>query len=409
MRMRCFMFAAIVILWNLQAITPACAAATLTVGPDKAFGTIAAAVRAAHPGDIIKVWPLAGDQPYRGVHILMRTPRITIVAATPGRYVAINGGGFNYNGRGPIPRAIFQFDPTSSGCTLEGFELYNAHNDSFNGAGVRINAADNITIRRCYIHNNDMGIMSNGIYARRTGAHQLITGCHITRNGTSRQPGYNHNLYLGGTSAVVRGCDISHSLTGHNLKSRCHMTWVEYCYIHDSANRELDLVDARGDTDVPHSDAVILGCIIQKSPHCPGNHQVIHFGRDGHAGHDGTLYIVQSTIETPYPTAAVLLSTRNVNVKFINDKIRTTAHRAVLVAAIHGADAQSISGKGNDISPAYNPQAGFLNSPPLPWSQITLPWARAGLRPRPLMQYRGAGKLVKRLKEGSGAGRPPTR
>ena len=403
MRLRCFMFAAVVVLWTLQALTPACTAATLTVGPAKEFSNIAAAMHAAHPGDTIKVWPLADDQPYRQVHILVRKPRIAIVAATTNHYVAINGGGFNYSGRGPIPRAIFQFDPSSSGCELEGFELYNAHNNSFNGAGVRINAANNVAIRRCYIHNNDMGIMSNGSYARRTGAHQLITGCRITRNGTDRQPGYNHNLYLGGTSAVVRDCDISHSLTGHNLKSRCHITWVEYCYIHDSANRELDLVDAHGDTDVPHSDAVILGCIIQKSPHCPGNHQVIHFGRDGHAGHDGTLYIVQSTIETPYPTAAVLLSTRGVNVQFINNKISTTAHRAVLVAAAHGANARRVSGKGNDISAAYNPQAGLLNSPPMPWSQIKLPWARAGLQPQPLMQYRGVGKLHVRVGGGCGA------
>ena len=78
----------------------------------------------------------------------------------------------------------------------------------------------------------------------------------IEKNGDLKEPGQNHNLYLGGTSVTVRGCEIASSLTGHNLKSRAHQNWIEYNFIHDSANRELDLVDGEGNTDAPNSAAM---------------------------------------------------------------------------------------------------------------------------------------------------------
>ena len=143
-----------------------------------------------------------------------------------------------------MPRAIFQFNPEATGCRLEGFELSGAHNESHNGAGVRINQADHVTIHDCSIHDNDMGIMSNGNGSLASAVDQRIEHCAIHHNGDLARPGYNHNLYLGGTSVTLRFCEVAHSLTGHNVKSRAHYTRVEYCFVHDSANREFDLVDA---------------------------------------------------------------------------------------------------------------------------------------------------------------------
>ena len=284
----------------MVSLSSAISANVLPVGPGHRWSSIAAAVRAADPGDIIKVWPLPQHRAYRRVAVLVNKPQLTIESAMPGKRVLINGTGFNYSGRGPIPRAIFQFDPSARGCTLKGFTLTGAHNRSANGAGVRINAANHVSILDCHIFGNDMGIMSNGSFSRRTGAFQLINNCHIANNGSLQHAGYNHNLYLGGTSVVISKCDIARSLTGHNIKSRAHITWVEYCMIHGAANREIDLVDARGDTDQPHSDAVVLGCIIIKRRSMSGNHEVVNFGSDGGSNHTGTLYFVHNTIVTPH-------------------------------------------------------------------------------------------------------------
>ena len=379
-------------------------AAVLQVGPGRQFHSIAQAVRAARPGDIVKVWPLPDGRAYRRVAVLMQKPRITLESAIPGQYVKINGQGFDYSGREPLPRAIFQFDPTASGCTLRGFDLAGAHNNSSNGAGVRINAANHIVIRNCYIHGNDMGIMSNGELARHSGSQQVIESCLITKNGTFRQAGYNHNLYLGGTSALIRGCEISDSLTGHNLKSRAHITWVEYCYIHGSANRELDLVDDRGNTDQPHSDAVVLGCIIIKKKNMSGNRQVMNFGSDGGANHTGTLYLVHNTICTPYYTGALVLSAPGAKLVMVDNRIINPSHQAVLVDCINGGLGHNVKGTGNWISPAYGTLTRRFGGPMIPWRSIKLPWHRMHLPVQPLLRFAGIGHLIRYRQPQPGAG-----
>ena len=125
-----------------------------------------------------------------------------------------------------------------------------------------------------------MGVMSNGDGTPNAAADQRIEYCEIHHNGDPAEPGQNHNLYLGGTSVTLSFCEIHSSLTGHNVKSRAHQIRVQYCFIHDSANRELDLVDS-DDTARPESHALLLGNIIVKSPQCAGNRSVIHFGQDG--------------------------------------------------------------------------------------------------------------------------------
>ena len=234
--------------------------ATIEVGPGKTFARIEDANEKAKPGDVILVYPLEGGVPYKGTTVYVRQKGITFRGVTddPTGRVKISGEGFDYSGRGSTPRAIFQFNRGADNCVLEGFELSGAHNESQNGAGVRINQANNVMIRSCNIHHNDMGIMSNGDGTPDTGRNQRIEYCAIHHNGSFDHPGFNHNLYLGGTSVTLSYCDIHSSLTGHNVKSRAHFTRVEYCYVHDSANREFDLVDS-ADTARPNSHAVAHG------------------------------------------------------------------------------------------------------------------------------------------------------
>lgn len=277
-------------------------AATLDVGTSRSFSRIEEALAKARPGDVIIVYP--GD--YQKTSLLIKTPKLTLKAAA--EKITLDGEGFNYSGKGSIPRAIIQFEPSANDCTLEGFVLLNASNESFNGAGVRINQANNITVRNCVIQKNEMGIMSNGSVKGNTATNQLIEGCLISDNGTQKQAGYNHNLYLGGTSVTVRKCEIARSVTGHNVKSRAHLTRVEQCNVHDSANREFDLVDGAGNTDVLNSDAILVENKIVKSPACTGNRNVIHFGKDGDARHDGTLYLIRNQIVSPYVSPIIDVS-----------------------------------------------------------------------------------------------------
>jgi hypothetical protein len=323
-------------------------AATLEVGDGKAFQQIEKAVATAKPGDEIVVYPKQDGSAYRQPVLLIRTPNLTIRAVDPQKPVELDGSGFLYSGRGSVPRAIVQFDPEASGCVLDGFQLVNARNESYNGAGVRINQANDVTIRNCEIRNNDMGIMSNGEASKQTAARQLIEKCKITDNGTTKDPGQNHNLYLGGTSVTVRECEIARSVTGHNYKSRAHLNFIIKNSIHDSNNREFDLVDAAGTTDIPGSHSFLIENTIAKDPKCTGNKAVIHFGRDGGAAHNGTIQLIGNTIRTPFISPVIEVSSGD-GVVFIDNVIDDMGAGQIGLLANLQQPSMKAWGSGNTI------------------------------------------------------------
>jgi len=300
------------VLWVLWVLASACAgagagAAELSVGPDRRFAHPNDALAAAESGDVILVHPRPGGRPYRRVACFVTVSDLTIrgVAGDDGARIPLDGSGFDYSGIGSTPRAMFQFQPGADDCVVAGFAIGGCHNASHNGAGIRINQADRVTVRDCEIHGNDMGIMSNGSLADRSAADQRIVDCEIHHNGSAEDPGQNHNLYLGGTSVLLRGCDVHHATTGHNLKSRAHLTLVDACRIRDSANRECDFVDGGTATAAEGSHVLLRGCLILKDPECAGNRGVIHFGQDGGGDRNGTLHLRHCTIVTPFVTPVV--------------------------------------------------------------------------------------------------------
>jgi hypothetical protein len=361
------------------AIVGATFAAVLEVGNDKPFQQLEKAVAAAKDGDEIVVHPPKDGSAYRQTALLVRVPNLMIRAADPQKLVELDGDGFLYSGKGSVPRAIVQFDPTASGCTLDGFRLVNAHNESHNGSGVRINQASDVTIRNCEMHGNDMGIMSNGEVSKQTGARQLIEKCTITDNGTEKDPGYNHNLYLGGTSVTVRECTIARSVTGNNLKSRAHLNFIVNNKIHDSCNRELDLVDAEGNTDIPGSDSFLIGNKIAKDPKCNGNKAVIHFGRDGKASHDGNVWLIGNTIHTPFISPVVDVSSGR-GVVFIDNIIDDTGASQKGVLANLAQPSMKVMGKQNKIPTRFTVRQS--NGESVPISLETPPDVPKSLRPQ---------------------------
>ena len=322
-------------------------AETLEVGPGKAFARIKDAYAKAVKGDSIVVYPKEGNLPYKKVALCVKKSNITFRAATPP--VKISGEGFNYTGRGKTPRAIFQFDEGADNCRVEGFELFGAHNNDNIAAGVRINKANNITVTNCDIHDNDMGIMSNGDGTGQRGADQRIEYCRIHHNGSVSTAGFYHNLYLDGGSAVVSFCEIYKSINGHNVKSRAHFTLVQYCYVHDSSDREFDLVDSR-ETQRPRSDAVLIGNIIVKDPGCKGNEQVINFGKDIKYYRDGKLYLIHNTIVTPFSAPMLMLSSPKVRADLVGNFIcdNGMGHGGQQIArAANSAGMKNITGEFN--------------------------------------------------------------
>lgn len=350
---------ALLILAVVVSCARAAMAADLSVGPGQRFARLEEALAAAKPGDVMLVHPAKEPAGYAKTALMVRTAGITFraVKGESQSLVKLSGEGFDYTGDGPVPRAIIQFDPQAKGCVLEGFDLSGAHNGDHNGAGVRINAANQITLRDCDIHDNDMGIMSNGRLDEHTGDAQLIEACRIHNNGNAKEPGQNHNLYLGGTAAMLRGCEVFASSTGHNVKSRAHLTYIEGCYVHDAAAREIDLVDQKGNTDVPESNAVVAGNILLKGDRNDANHTVIHFGQDVKQGRVGTIWVVNNTIVTPFISPMLQLSAPKTSAVLANNIIwdkGSGQKNQVLVGLTNGADLKNVSGAHNWLSPGFS-------------------------------------------------------
>ena len=356
----------------------------LEVGPGKQFARIEDAVASAESGDVIQVFPDPRGYPKTAVRI--QVPSITIRGEGM-KAVEIKGDGFDYSGSGSVPRAIFQIDPSGTGTTIENLKLSGAHNSSFNAAGVRIQGASEVTVKNCIIHDNDMGIMSNGKEGEPMAAsHQRIEYCLIERNGNLEDPGYNHNLYLGGTSALVSHCEIRNSITGHNVKSRTHFIEIQGCYIHDAANREIDLPEA-WDTVRPNSNAVLIGNRIVKNSKCAGNRGVIHFGQEKGSRH-GNIFLFLNTIVTPFSSPILTVTCREASlIAEGNTFLNVDQGKVQLWESV--ANDLKVAARGNRLSPGYGSLSGnnttalkrsemfglesplFLNSPvpklPISW------------------------------------------
>lgn len=327
-------------------------AATLTVGAGKTYARIEDAVTAARAGDTIAVYRASGNGAYIRPMISVAKANLKIIGMGT-TLILLDGTGGSYSGAGSVPRALIQVNPGGDGLLIENLDLRNAHNDTHNGAGVRINQASRVTIRKCRITANDMGIMSNGNGSPTSAADQLIEYCRIDANGSLADPGYNHNLYLGGTNATVQFCEISGALTGHNFKSRAHFNLIRYNYIHDSANRELDLVDA-SDTSRPNSHSVLLGNLIVKKANTNGNRGTVHFGQDGGGNHDGTIYFINNTVVTPYLSPVLQLTASQGKARFVNNVIFNSAQSApTLVQLPAGVAPSAVTGDNNWISKGY--------------------------------------------------------
>ena len=336
----------------------AAVALTLNIGPGHEFDRIEDALEVAYEGDTLAVYPRADGAPYLKTALLVNIP-ITLRAMGE-EHVTLDGEGFNYSGAGNVPRAIVQFDPGSSGSVLDGFVLQNARNESGNGAGVRINQADNVTITNCVMRGCDTGVMSNGGPGG-AAVGQLLTHCVITQNGAPTPTGYSNNLYLGGAGVTLRHCEISEATDAHNVKSRAHHLRVEDCVIRHAANREFDIVDQAGVTDVPGADLILLrNKIIKKPGGMAGNKNLVHFGTDGGAERIGTIYAVSNLLDSTYISPLFDLSSR-VGVRLEYNEVENVQINGGKMLSLRHPEAWA-AGRAN-IFPAGYDISGYVEDP----------------------------------------------
>ncbi len=261
--------------------SPPARAATLQVGPGKTYATPCAAIAAASAGDVVEV-DAAGS--YDGDTCAWTTDGLTVRG--------VNGRAkIDLTGVTPAQqKGIFVIGGGAS-ATIESFELSGAAISASagnNGAGIRHQGL-NLTVRDCFIHDNQDGIL--GAPATPNTGTIVVENTELSHNGAG--DGYSHNLYIGDFATFTLRFSYSHlASVGHLVKSRAYVTNVLYNRLTDETGGT-----ASYEVDLPNGGtALVIGNVIEQSA-ASQNPTIVTFGEEGTpAGYDTHLFVVNNTI-----------------------------------------------------------------------------------------------------------------
>jgi hypothetical protein len=152
---------------------------------------------------------------------------------------------------------------------VENIEFLNCEVVDLNGAGIRLEGK-NLTVRSCYFHNNQEGILAGD----NPESDVVVEYTEFGYNGAG--DGYSHNIYINHLRSLLFQYNyVHHSFYGHEVKSRAYKNVILYNRITNedgSASYEIDLPNG--------GQALVMGNIIQQSKFSDNN-TIISYGREG--------------------------------------------------------------------------------------------------------------------------------
>ncbi len=154
--------------------------------------------------------------------------------------------------------------------TVEHIEFSEAAVPSNNGAGIRLDG-NGLTVRFCYFHHNENGILTNNTLAGMV----LIEFSEFAFNGHG--DGFSHNIYVGKIEKLVlRYNYIHHAVVGHNIKSRANENHIHYNRIMDEESGNSSRL-----IDLPNGGlAIIMGNLLMQGVNAE-NKNLIAYGLEG--------------------------------------------------------------------------------------------------------------------------------
>ncbi len=255
----------------------------IRVGPDWEFTSIQAAWDAAQPGSLIVIDGSATYFDLDASLIASGKDNITI-------------RGINGRPRMEVPegevylvqrKGIWVIN--SNNITIENIEFTGARNfESKNGSGVRVEPVVNITIRDCYFHHNDNGILTSA----QADSTVTIEGCEFAYNGYG--DGYSHNLYIGEVGTLVFRHNYSHHVKeGHLLKTRALNNYIEYNRLTDEDVK--DGYSSGAAIDMPQGgNNYIIGNIMHQGN--DNNCRFVWYGLEEKVNPGKNLYFINNTL-----------------------------------------------------------------------------------------------------------------
>ncbi len=262
----------------------------LKVGIGKPFATPQQAYAAAAPGDLILIY---ADHVYRdnAAKLVIRgKDRVTFRGvAVPGKtsraIMQLSSGVRPALGKGIW--VVHANDTVIENINFGGARL----NDDKNGAGIRVDPVKNISIRDCYFHDNDDGILT----APSPKSHVLIENSVFARNGHG--DGYSHNAYIADSILTFR-YNYSYSVNnGSLLKTRAHLNFIEYNRIAYGSNSKYT---ANYVVDIPDGGvAYVIGNVIEQAAYLNTrkyNSTMVSYGAEHRTRYkNNALYVINNT------------------------------------------------------------------------------------------------------------------
>lgn len=145
-----------------------------------------------------------------------------------------------------------------------------------NAGGLYMNGGlpGNFTIRGCYVHNCDNGIMNGD----QSGRHVLIEDSIFERCGCDYGTGQDHNIYVSTISSFTFRNSISDaSLDDHLVKSRAMVTTIDNCFLRQGAQA----VSGGVPIDCPLCGIIqVTDTVIINSSNPGNNGQITEFGEE---------------------------------------------------------------------------------------------------------------------------------
>ena len=269
-------------------------AATLDVGSARQYKTPCAAVAAAHDGDVI----LVDSGTYTGDVCAFHQNNLTIRGVSP-----VNRPIINANHTAADKLGIWV--PWGTDFTAENVEMEGAYVPQANGgnaAAIR-ERGKNWTVRNCYFHDNQNGILEGNI----RGSKLLIEYSEFARNGVKEgeSSGYTHNVYIGDAGSLIFRYNYSHdAVIGHLLKTRAGLNYILYNRI--TGQNGTDSYEI----DVPNGGTTyFIGNLVQQGPNSQ-NPAMLSYLEEGvtpnNPGKD--LYVINNTFVNQLPRSTTFLN-----------------------------------------------------------------------------------------------------
>jgi len=268
----------LLVLWVLvfELVSLTSRAAVIEVGPGKKYVKPSEAADAAEDGDIIEI--MAGTYVY---DVAIWTQNDLTLRGAGGR------AHLQADGAAADEKAIWVIKGDNA--TIENIEFSGARVRDRNGAGIR-QEGTNLTVRNCYFHHNEMGILTDDDEASEIVIERSEFAANAVAGDYQEGGSIGHNIYIGRVGRFELKFSYVHAgHIGHNVKTRAVESHILYNRIMDEAKGSSSYL-----IDVSDGGTVyIIGNVLQQGIYTD-NSTLVAFAPESDQPSKG-LYIINNT------------------------------------------------------------------------------------------------------------------